>query len=121
LGSRFRAAYRLPNRAAFTRVFRRNTRSADELFTVLARPSDSGSPRLGLAISVRAAGGGASRNRIKRLVRESFRLSRSQLPAADIVVMARPGIAARDNADIRASLGRHWERIAQRCKPSSSA
>ena len=40
----------------------------------------------------------------------------SALPIADFVVMARPGIAARGNAQIRASLLRHWERIANGCK-----
>jgi ribonuclease P protein component len=121
LDARFPPTKRLRNRAAFTRVFRRNIRSADELFTVLVRPGDSGHARLGLAISVRAAGGAVARNRIKRLVRESFRQRQDRLPAADIVVMARPGIASWDNAGIRASLERHWERITQRCNRSSSA
>ena len=121
MNQRFRPANRLRTRAAFTRVFRSNTRSADDLFTVLAGAVEDGPPRLGLAISVRAAGGAVSRNRVKRLVRESFRHQRERLPLADIVVMARPGIAAVPNARIRASLAHHWERIAKRCKRSSSA
>jgi ribonuclease P protein component len=116
LDQRFRPADRLRNRAAFSRIFRRNVRSTDALFTVLARPNDEANPRLGLAISVRAAGGAVSRNRIKRVVRETFRQHRDSLPPADVVVMARPGIAARSNAQIRASLLRHWERIANGCK-----
>lgn len=86
---------------------------------MLARPADGDTARLGLAISVRAAGGAVARNRVKRLVRESFRAERERLPAVDIVVMARPGIGAQDNARVRASLSRHWERIAHRCKRSS--
>lgn len=120
MDQRFRPTDRLRTRAAFTRVFRRNLRSSDKLFTVLARPVD-GRARLGLAVSVRAAGGAVSRNRIKRLVRESFRHHRSRLPDADIVVMARPGIAAEDNRRIRASLLGHWKRIAKGCERSSSA
>jgi ribonuclease P protein component len=121
LDARFPPAHRLRNRAGFTHVFRRNIRSADALFTVLVRPGDGRHPRLGLAISVRAAGGAVARNRIKRLVRESFRQRQGLMPAVDIVVMARPGIAARNNAEIGASLERHWERITQRCNRSSSA
>ncbi len=116
MNQRFRPADRLRTRAAFTKVFRRNVRSSDALFTVLARPSSEGQPRLGMAISVRAAGGGVSRNRVKRVVRESFRQHRDRLPAVDLVVMARPGVAACDNAGLRDSLLQHWERIAKRCK-----
>ena len=121
MNQRFQPADRLRTRAAFTQVFRRNVRSSDALFTVLARPSTEPGPRLGMAISVRAAGGGVSRNRVKRVVRECFRQHRDRLPAADLVVMARPGIAACDNARLRESLLRHWERIANGCKRSSSA
>ena len=121
MDARFRPTDRLRTRAGFNRVFRRNVRSADDLFAVLARPGEADVSRLGLAISVKAAGGAVARNRIKRLVRESFRVRRDSLPAVDVVVMARPGVASQDNARIRASLARHWERIAQRCKASSSA
>ena len=46
-------------------------------------------PRIGLAVAVRIAGGSVQRNRIRRVIRESFRLHQHELPVADLVVSAR--------------------------------
>ena len=49
-------------------------------------------PRLGLAVAVRVAGGAVGRNRLRRMIRESFRLDQRELPAVDVVVGARPPV-----------------------------
>ena len=72
-----------------------------------------------MAISMKATGGAVARNRVKRQVRESFRQFRHMLPAVDLVVMARPGIANRTTAEISQSLQAHWNRIARQCVESS--
>ena len=56
--------------------------------------------------------------RLKRLARESFRRHQAELPAADLVVNARPAAAKATNAEIVASLDALWTRIAQRCARS---
>ncbi len=106
---------RLRSAAEFQRVFKQPQRFSDPLVTVLARANDAGYPRLGLAISRKAVRRAVGRNRIKRLVRESFRLSRSLLPNVDLVVMARPGIAELSNREILECLLAHWRRVAKRC------
>lgn len=60
------------------------------------------------------------RNRIKRLVRESFRQA-DGLTGFDAVVMARPGAAAVANQGLRRSLDRHWAAIGKRFGNSSTA
>ena len=71
---------------------------------VIARPNGLEHARLGLAVGVRAAGNAVNRNRIKRLVRESFRRHQSELPAVDLVVNARPEAGKSANADLVASI-----------------
>jgi ribonuclease P protein component len=67
--------------------------------------------RLGLAISARAVPLATSRNRIKRLARESFRSLRAGLPAADIVLQARSGAGAAGTDELRSTLDRLWRRV----------
>ncbi len=54
-----------------------------------------------------------SRNRIKRLIRESFRQHQSLLQGLDLVVLARPGLDQVDNRTLLQSLERHWQRAAR--------
>lgn len=70
-------------------------------------------PRLGFAFSRRRIRSAVERNRVRRQVRESFRVSRAQLPCCDLVLLARDGVADASNEEIRASLARHWQRIAR--------
>lgn len=51
------------------------------------------------------------RNRIRRLVRESFRHVAPRLPALDIVVLVKDGARDADNPRIFASLDAHWQRL----------
>lgn len=60
--------------------------------------------RIGITAS-RKVGGAVVRNRIKRSVREWFRRSREQLPAAvDVVVIARPPAAGLSGPELAARL-----------------
>lgn len=105
--------HRLRQKPEFDRVFERSQRSSDAYFSVLARPNEAGIARLGLAVSVKAAGNGVARNRIKRLAREAFRQFEER-PALDYVVTARPGLAKQPNQALRASLDRHFRSLAER-------
>lgn len=111
---RFSRQDRLPDSASFSRVFQKASRSGDEWFTVLCRSNNQRRARLGLAISKKSCNKAARRNRIKRIVRESFRRHRADLGGVDVVVMARPAAAAASNAELFASLDRHWQRLHRR-------
>lgn len=63
-----------------------------EHFRLILRKNNKDVKRLGLAVG-KKAGGAVSRNRIKRLVREFFRLNREQMPeSSDLIVLAKENI-----------------------------
>ena len=58
-------------------------------FLLLATASQARLPRLGLVIAKKHVSKAVQRNRLKRVLRESFRLRQSEIPLIDIVVLAR--------------------------------
>ncbi len=109
--ARFPKSTRLLKPAEFSRVFKDPIRSSDRFFTILAASgAEVEWARLGLAISKKHAKRAVDRNRIKRLVRESFR-QQQNLPMADLVVMARETTTKADSQALLASLTQHWKRL----------
>ena len=106
---------RLRKPAEFRRVFAEPCRVSDPQFTMLARRNGLAHGRLGLAIAKRHVRTAVARNRIKRQVRETFRLQQARLAGLDIVVLARSGAARADRRVLRNSLERLWRRLAERC------
>jgi len=87
----FRQAQRLKGRRAFARVFGGRRSSADRLLVVYAMPNDLSWARLGLTVG-RKHGTAVRRNRIKRLLREAFRLGYGELPQGyDFICVPRVG------------------------------
>jgi ribonuclease P protein component len=116
---RFGPQRKLATAADFDRVFREGQRSSDRIFTFLYRPNGGASPRLGFAVSRARVRLAVHRNRLRRLVRESFRMEHSTLPAVDIVVLARDGAAAAPNPDVRASIATHFTRLRRHRTPGA--
>lgn len=86
LGQRLRSHQRLRNRRDFDHVFRHaSVRLTRGPLRLIARPNALGVARLGIVVAKRLIKHAVGRNRAKRVIRESFRLS-SGLPAMDIVV-----------------------------------
>jgi ribonuclease P protein component len=80
---------RLSGKRAFSAVFDHHARRSDGPLTVYTRPNGLAWSRLGISIS-RRAGSAVQRNRLKRLLREAFRIGRPELPKGyDWVVVVR--------------------------------
>jgi len=78
---------RLLKSSDFRAVYAARARAADTRLVVYARPNGLGWTRLGVSVGKRV-GGAVQRNRIKRLLREAFRLSRASFPAGyDVVIV----------------------------------
>ena len=110
-------AFPRPNRlntsADFARVFKRAQRSSDRFFTVLYRRNNLGYPRLGLAIAKKRVRRAVARNRLKRIIRDSFRHAKNQLLGVDIVIMARDQTEQAANRELFTSLEQHWRAVAR--------
>jgi ribonuclease P protein component len=101
--------------AEFRAVKERGKKFADAFFSLSVLANNGTQPRLGLSIATRVFGTAVERNRIKRLTRESFRLSQYSLPPVDVTVSARDAARRATLADLRASLEKHWKSIARKC------
>jgi len=114
----FPRSVRLLNKKDYQQVFHDPVRSSDALFTLLSCKNHQDNPRLGLAIAKKTVAKAVQRNRIKRLVRESFRSHLPMLGGIDIVVLAKKGLQDKSNSEIQRSLAKHWERLVKRCAES---
>jgi ribonuclease P protein component len=114
--ARFPRQARLTRPAEYRRVFDHSQcKASNRWMTVLATPNACHVPRLGLVISRKAAGCAVKRNRIKRLVRESFRQRQPALGSLDIVFIGRAGISERPNSELAQSLEKIWKRLMETC------
>jgi len=111
----FTPTQRLKTKPQFDAVYQSGNKLGDSCFLVVLRPNGLTTARLGLSISARAVGNAVNRNRIKRVIRESFRLRCLTLPAVDIVVNARSGACDATNALLRERLEQHWTNVVKRC------
>ncbi len=116
--ARLQKRARLLKAGEFERVFDKAVRSSDQYFTVLARLNDLDYPRLGLAISKKKAKLAVTRNRLKRIIRESFRQIQLELCCADFIVLAGNKCGTADNRHLEESLERHWQKLNRLCAKS---
>lgn len=100
----------------FTFVFEKAIPAVSPTLTILARFNETTSPRLGITVPKKKVKLAVHRNRVKRCIRESFRLNAHQLPNVDIIVVAKQGIGQLDNASIHEQMHKLWGRLIKRCQ-----
>lgn len=111
VNARFPAEVRVRSGRDYRRAFADNRRVSTRHFSLHLHLCDGGFCRLGLAVSRKVSPDAVVRNRIKRQVRESFRLRYHELPAGDCIVVARPGAKTLNKTALRAELTLLWDRL----------
>jgi ribonuclease P protein component len=97
--------------AEFQAVFAESKRLSGTCFRLQVRlAANAEQARLGVTVSKRVDKLSVGRNRIRRQIKESFRLLRTSLPPGDYVLLAKPEAAAADNAALRTELLSLFER-----------
>lgn len=96
----------------FSALRKTSRRLATKFFHCEYRPTEAASARLGMAVSRRVSKLAVVRNRIRRQIRETFRLQRAALPSFDILIIARSAAATQDNRVLREELLLLWCRLA---------
>jgi ribonuclease P protein component len=96
-------AARLRRRREFLAVQERGTRLYAGEVLVLVKGAGAGRARIGITVSSKVANA-VERNRVKRWVREAFREIQAELPAVDLVVIARKGATTMGIGGVRRAL-----------------
>ena len=112
--------------ADFRRAYAEGVRARGSTLLVVVRPNGLDVSRYGLSIGKRVWKRAVRRNRVRRIFREAFRLSRSELPAGlDVVMIAaephlEPGLeeTRRELVALATRAWRRLERRAERERPS---
>ncbi|MDX2476757.1 MAG: ribonuclease P protein component [Gammaproteobacteria bacterium] len=109
----FDKSCRLLEKASFSHAFSNGLRNHGKYFLVVYCENSPGSARLGIAVSRKVSKRAVERNRIKRQIRESFRLNRKILKGMDCVVVAKQAAANIEKPVLRSSLDAHWRKISE--------
>ncbi len=88
----FRKDEKICKKKDFLTIYQLGTRNYSKYFTIITHGNQSGYKRIGITVS-RKVGNAVRRNRIKRLIREFFRLHKAQLSESrDIVIIGKKNL-----------------------------
>lgn len=110
----FRKENRLLTSSEYDRVFKQAIHRINAReFLMLAADREAGVSRIGTVVSKKVAGNSVERNRIRRLIKESFRLSKVA-DGVDVVIVARPAVHGKPNAALTQTLETMWDKLGQK-------
>ena len=104
----FNKQSRLLKKSDYDVVFKKSVKVSNAHFLILIQKTSNQRSRLGLIISKKVDKRAVQRNRIKRIIRESFR-NFEHFESCDYVVLGRPNLSKMKNSDLFTSLNNLWK------------
>jgi len=117
----FPRSHRLITKAEFKRVFDEPLKVSQRCLMILCRLNQKKYARIGIIVGKRVANSAVARNRIRRIVRDSFRFNQERLVGWDIVVIARQQCDTLSKENIRKGIDDLWEKLLTRYQNLSSS
>jgi len=112
----FKKSERILKRSVFSRLFEEGHRIHGDHFVVNYCENGLRNLRLGITVS-KKVGCAVIRNRIKRLVREYFRLHKAQIEGSyDLNIVAKSGVAGLSTKKINQTLKHLFSEISKDCR-----
>ncbi|CAL4041966.1 ribonuclease P protein component [Buchnera aphidicola] len=104
----FKKKFRLLTTMNFNFVFEKSIKLEISEMIILGRLNSLTYSRLGLSITKKNIRYAHDRNRLKRLIRESFRLSQHKIIRMDFIIIAKKNIMRLNRALLREKLEKLW-------------
>lgn len=108
---RFRPFERLKTSIDFKQVFDQPKKTVGKNLLILWKPGHGSCARMGVIAGKRVSKLAVSRNRIRRIIRDSFRLTKDQLGLLDIIVIAKQSCAELSNTELRHETDILWKKL----------
>jgi ribonuclease P protein component len=108
---KFPKTQRLLNTTDFQSVFDEGKKQSSRSFAVFRKKNGLVSPRLGMRVGKKAIRDANQRNKIKRIIRESFRLHKAELPEYDYVVVIYAAANTIQKTELRQHLDEQWVKL----------
>ena len=101
----------------FQRVFDRSSaKASSRVMLLIAAPNGLNQPRIGFIIAKKQVRLAVQRNRIKRVIRETFRTFDSGDFSYDVILLARKGVDQQSSRKIRIEFENLWQKLMQRTR-----
>jgi ribonuclease P protein component len=99
------------SKADYKSLFDKSKKTSQKYLLVLSKPNQKFHARLGLVVGKRAVNSAVIRNRIKRVIRNSFSQNQEFLKGLDVVVIAREQCGKLSKQTLREGIDQLWKKL----------